>query len=222
MNIFNIFRNKEKKPRSLKFYLCLMAVLAGVYLALVGILAIRNPKTEPAEVSSSVSVIESSSSSEVRTEPEKSAEKKPSSDNAGTEQKEEPIKEKRNTALDDYGRGKERYTKMGAQDVFSRVNVSITNAEELEKIVGSSMDTVKGYLNIYASHNDINAASCTVLDHVYVGFLSERVEIYMQYDDENRSLVTVLYEPANTSHASHVDVLPCQYSLKEIQKQVWK
>lgn len=48
-------RNKEKKPKSLKFYLCLMAVLAGVYLALVGILVIRNPKTEQT-VSSSVSV----------------------------------------------------------------------------------------------------------------------------------------------------------------------
>lgn len=211
---------KEKKPRSLKFYLCLMAVLAGIYLALVGVLAIRNPKTDPAVVSSSVSVIESSSSSETKTET-KEPEKTPSGDRVGTDQKEETKKENRSTALDDYGRGKERYTEMGAQDVFSRVNVTITNAEELESIVGVSMDTVKSYLNTYASHNGIEAASCTVLDHVYVGFLSERIEIYMQYDDEEGSLVTVLYEPANASHSSHVDVLPCQYSLKEIQKQVW-
>ena len=51
---------------------------------------------------------------------------------------------------------------------------------------------------------------------MYVGFLAARVEIYMQFNDEEGSLVTVLYEPANSSHASHVDVLPCQYSLKEI------
>ena len=105
--------------------------------------------------------------------------------------------------------------------MFSRVNVTITNAEELENIVGVSMDTVKSYLNTYASHNGIDAETCTVLDHVYVGFLSERIEIYMQYDDEEGSLVTVLYEPANASHSSHVDVLPCQYSLKEVQKKAW-
>jgi len=39
----------------------------------------------------------------------------------------------------------------------------------------------------------------------------------MQDDDEEGSLETVLYKPANASHSSHVDVLPCQYSLKEIK-----
>ena len=72
-----------------------------------------------------------------------------------------------------------------------------------------------------ASHNDIDASECTMLDYLYIGFLSERVEIYMQFNDEAGSLVTVLYEPANANHASHVDVLPCQYTLKEIQKKVW-
>lgn len=212
-------RNKEKKPKSLKFYLCLMAVLAGVYLALVGILVIRNPKTEQT-VSSSVSVTESSIAEEEDI-PDEEQEKAPTGDRVGTNQTEETNKENKSTALDDYGRGKERYTEMGAQDVFSRVNVTITNAEELENIVGVSMDTVKSYLNTYASHNGIDAETCTVLDHVYVGFLSERIEIYMQYDDEEGSLVTVLYEPANASHSSHVDVLPCQYSLKEVQKKAW-
>ena len=49
----------------------------------------------------------------------------------------------------------------------------------------------------------------------------ERIEIYMQFNDDDSSLVTVIYEPANSTHSSRVDVLPCQYTLKEIQKQIW-
>ena len=216
----NIFRNKEKKPKSLKFYLCLMGVLAGIYLVLVGILAIRNPKPEASAETSSVSVTASSDSTDEVDEPVPEEKKASTGDRVGSEQKKETKADSKSAALDNYGRGKDRYTKMGAQDVFSRINVSITNLEELENIVGASVDSVKSYLNIYASHNGIKASNCTVLDHVYVGFLSERIEIYMQYDDENGSLVTVLYEPANASHSSHVDVLPCQYTLKEIMKQV--
>ena len=130
--------------------------------------------------------------------------------------------ETRNTERDGYGRGKERYTELGAQDVFTRVNVKVTNQEELEGVVGVSIDTVKSYLNAYATHNDIDASEFTMLDYLYIGFLSERVEIYMQFNDESGSLVTVLYEPANSTHSSYVDVLPCQYSLKAIQKQVWQ
>ena len=111
---------------------------------------------------------------------------------------------------------------MEKQDVFTPVNVSITNAEELESIVGASMDLVKSYLNIYASRNGIDTSACTVLDHVYVGFSAERFEIYMQFNDKARSLVTVLYEPSNAAHSSYVDVLPCQYTIKEIEKKVWQ
>ena len=222
MSIFNFFKNnKERKPRSLKFYLCLMGVLAGVYLALVSILAIRNPKTEPEPASVSVSVSETASTSE-NSKQEDTPSWNPAGDRPGTDQTKDAGPDNKSGALDEYGRGRKRYTELGAQDVFSKVNVTVTNAEELESIVGVSVDTVKSYLNTYASHNDIDASACTVLDHVYVGFLSERIEIYMQYDDENESLVTVLYEPANASHSSHVDVLPCQYTLKEIQKKVWE
>ena len=111
---------------------------------------------------------------------------------------------------------------MEKQDVFTPVNVSITNAEELESIVGASMDLVKSYLNIYASRNGIDTSACTVLDHVYVGFSAERFESYMQFNDKARSLVTVLYEPSNAAHSSYVDVLPCQYTIKEIEKKVWQ
>ena len=215
-------KGKDNKPKSLKFYLCLVGILAAAYIVMTGILAIRNPKTEPETASTSVSVIESSGSSEVEDQTDTSGEDKPSGDRVGTEQAEIPESETRKTVTDDYGRGKKRYTKMEAQDVFTWVNVSVTNAEELESIVGASMDNVKSYLNIYASHNDIDASACTVLDHVYVGFLAARVEIYMQFNDEKGSLVTVLYEPANSSHASYVDVIPCQYTIKEIEKKVWQ
>lgn len=215
----NVKKN-EKTPKSLRFYLCLMLVLAGVYLALVAVLAIRNPKTETPEVLP-VSSAESSYVPEAETKEEEEEVNHPSGDRVGTQPAKEAKPDPKSSALEDYGRGKERYTVLGAQDVFSKVNVTITNEEELESIVGVGADTVKSYLNTYASHNNIEAAACTVLDHVYVGFLSERVEIYMQFDDEEGSLVTVLFEPANASHASHVDVLPCQYSLKEIQEQAW-
>ena len=207
---------KDNKPKSLKFYLCLVGILAAAYIVMTGILAMRNPKTEPETASTSVSIIESSGSSEVKDQTDTSVEDNPFGDRVGTEQAEIPESEPGSTVTDDYGRGKKRYTKMEAQDVFTWVNVSVTNAEELESIVGASKDTVKSYLNIYASHNGIDASACTVLDHVYVGFLAERFEIYMQFNDEKGSLVTVIYEPANSSHASHVDVLPCQYSLTEI------
>ena len=190
-------------------------------LALVGILAIRNPKKEPEPVTSSASVTESSSIPEEETETQQ-AEKKPADESAEPETVNGTKPDHRNTELDAYGRGKERYTELGAQDVFTRVNVKITNQDELEEVVGVSIDTVKSYLNTYAAHNDINASECTMLDHVYIGFLYERVEIYMQFNDETGSLVTVLYEPANSTHSSHVDVLPCQYTLKEIHKKVWQ
>ena len=198
-----------------------MGVLAGVYLALVCILAVRNPKTEPEPASVSGSVTETISSSENPGQKD-TPEWNPAGDAPGTEQTKDSETNNNSSALDEYGRGRKRYTEMGAQEVFSKVNVTVTNAEELENIVGVSADTVKSYLNTYASRGGIDAEECTVLDHVYVGFLSERIEIYMQYNDINKSLVTVIYEPANASHSSHVDVLPCQYTLKEIQKKAWK
>ena len=132
-NQVNIFNRKEKKPRSLKFYLCLIGVLAGVYLALVGILAIRNPKKETEPVSSSVSVTENSTSEEK--EETQEPVKKPSDESAEPKTAKGTKSEIRNTELDDYGRGKKRYTELGAQDVFTRVNVRITNREELECVV---------------------------------------------------------------------------------------
>ena len=33
---------------------------------------------------------------------------------------------------------------------------------------------------------------------------------YMQFNDEDKTLVTVIYEPANATHSSHVNVVPCQ------------
>ena len=216
-------RSRKRRCKSLKLYLCLIGILAGIYLALVGILALRNPKTDQtADNTSSVSVsVSESSTSEEETE-SRLPEKRSADDSAEPEAVKGTKAEHRNTDLDDYGRGKKRYTELGAQDVFTKVNVRITNQEELEGIVGVSIDTVKSYLNAYAAHNEIEASECEMLDHVYIGFLAERVEIYMQYNDENGSLVTVIYEPANNTHSSRVDVLPRQYTLKEIQKQVWR
>lgn len=219
----NIFKRKEKKPKSLKFYLCLIGVLAGVYLSLVGILAIRNPKTEQtADNTSSVSVSASESSTSEESSDTQQSEKRPADESAEPENVKGTKADNRSKELDDYGRGKKRYTEIGAQDVFTKVNVQITNQEELEGVVGVSIDTVKSYLNAYAAHNEVDASECTMLDYVYIGFLSERIEIYMQFNDEDSSLVTVIYEPANSTHSSRVDVLPCQYTLKEIQKQVWR
>ena len=136
-------------------------------LALVGILAIRNPKTEPEAVSSSVSVIESSSTSEEKPKIEEPKQKPQADESADPKSTKGTRPETRNTELDGYGRGKERYTELGAQDVFTRVNVKVTNQEELEGVVGVSIDTVKSYLNAYAAHNDIDASECTMLDYLY-------------------------------------------------------
>ena len=218
----NIFKRKEKKPKSLKFYLCLIGVLAGVYLALVGILAIRNPKTEQADNTSSVSVSVSERSTSEESSDTKQPEKGPADQSAEPETVKGTKADHRNTEPDDYGRGKKRYTELGAQDVFTKVNVQITNQEELEGVVGVSIDTVKSYLNAYAAHNEVDASECTMLDYVYIGFLSERIEIYIQFNDADSSLVTVIYEPANSTHSSRVDVLPCQYTIKEIEKKAWQ
>ena len=143
-------------------------------------------------------------------------------DKTGEEKPEKGVTVEEKSETDEYGRDGDQYTNAEAQDVFSRVKVSVTNEEELERVVGVSIDRVKRFLNIYASHNGIEAQTVTMLDYVFAGELAERMKIYMQYDDPDQTLVTVLFEPANANHSSHVDVLPCQYSLKEIQKQVWQ
>lgn len=214
-------RREEEKPKSLKFYLFLVGILAVAYIVITAVLAIRNPKTEPETATTPVSVTESSGSSEVKDQTDDPKENESSGDRVGIEQTEVPESVADITVTDDYGRGKEQYTKMEAQDMFTKVNVSVTNLGDLERLVGAGVDSVKSYLNIYASRNGIDALTCTVLDHVYVGFQAERIEIYMQFDDEEGSLVTVIFEPANASHSSHVDVLPCPYTLEEIQERVW-
>jgi len=70
----------------------------------------------------------------------------------------------------------------------------------------------------YASHNEIDATRCGMLAHQYIGHYGDRIEIYMRFNDEEKTLVTVIYEPANSTHSSHVDVVPCQYTAAEIRK----
>ena len=100
---------------------------------------------------------------------------------------------------------------------LASVSVKVTNKEELSKIAGAAYDTIRSYLNIYAAHEGVDATEVTILDHVYVGALGERIEIYCAYNDEAETLVTVIFEPASEAHGSHVDVVPCQYTLKEIK-----
>ena len=117
-----------------------------------------------------------------------------------------------------YGRGKERYTIFDAEDVFTKVNVKIANEKDLRAVTGASYDTVKSYLNTYASHNGVEATRCRMLAHQKIGELGDRIEIYMRFNDEEKTLVTVIFEPANSVHSSHVDVVPCQYTVKEIKR----
>ena len=221
-------RRKSKKPKSLKFYLCLMGILAGIYLVLVAVLAIRNPvenKTETA--SSSVSTEVRAPKSKVEnllptpSEPAKADEEQSAASAEETEdvqeQDEEPQKQK-TEEVDAYGRGKERYTTFDAQDIFTKVNVKIPNEMDLRAVTGASYDTVRSYLNIYASRNNIEATKCRMMAHMYIGQLGDRIEIYMRFNDEAKTLVTVIFEPANSTHSSHVDVVPCQYTAMEIKK----
>ena len=220
-------KRKSKKPKSLKFYLCLMGILAGIYLVLVAVLAIRNPvenKTETA--SSSVSTEVRAPKSKVEkllpsaSEPTKEDEEQsavPAEETEDVQKQNEESQKQKTDDVDAYGRGKERYTTFDAEDIFTKVNVKIPNEMDLRAVVGASYDTVRSYLNIYASRNEISATKCRMLTHQYIGQLGDRIEIYMRFNDEAKTLATVIYEPANSTHSSHVDVVPCQYTATEIR-----
>lgn len=209
----------------MKFYLCLMGVLAGIYLVLVAILAIRNPPadksgTAASSVTTEAGVAEGTDLPVIR--PESSGEDK-EQETAPTVQAEqaagrEKLQEQKKDETEKYGRGKNRYTTFDAQDIFTKVNVKIVNKKELRSVVGAGLDIVKSYLNAYASHNEIVATKCRMLAHQYIGHYGDRIEIYMRFNDEEKTLATVIYEPANSTNSSHVDVVPCPYTIKEIKK----
>ena len=208
----------KRKQKSWKFYLCLMGILLGTYFVIIAILAIRNPKKEPEPA------VTVSSSSETETLPEEipvSEEQKATITETPTPDVKEEEKEQTKTDPSDYGRDGKRYTVMKASDTLASVSVKVTNKEELSKIAGAAYDTIRSYLNIYAAHEGVDATEVTILDHVYIGALGERIEIYCAYNDEAETLVTVIFEPANEVHSSHVDVVPCQYTMMQIKKKAW-
>ena len=232
---------RKKKPRSLRFYLCLLGSLAGIYLVLVAVLAIRNPVNKDGADTSTVVETDQSSGTDdtadtddgLAADRDKVTDTKADTKTDGTSDADEPAvktepasvwsgTDTEEDPLSRYGRDGEQYTQMQASDTVLPVSVSVSNKEKLENVVGVACDSVRSYLNIYAAHENLEATEAEMLDYILVGELGERYEIFMQYNDEEQTLVTVIFEPADSNHSSHVDVVPCQYTAKEIKKQVWK
>ena len=69
----------------------------------------------------------------------------------------------------------------------------------------------------YLEQHGLEADTATVLLDRYAGTSYGREEYYIQFHDEKETLVTFLYYPPQEEHGAYLDVLPCQYTQKEIK-----
>ena len=196
---------RRKKERTWKFYVVLAGILAGVYLLIVTVLAVRNPKIER---TNTVTVSSASSVLQEAADPEHIYNALATPTPYPTD-KPMPTKEPDDVKdTDRYGRDKERYTQMDTSDVISAVSIKVTNREKLTDLVGGAYDMIRSYINIYAAHEEIAATEIEMKDFIYTDELASRYEIRMEFNDEDKTQVIVIYEPANAAHCSFIDVVP--------------
>lgn len=124
--------------------------------------------------------------------------------------------------LGEYYWGKKRYTEITVgyltEDMQWRDFVDIRNGETMEETMGTDYGGVAILLESYLDQHNIQADTATVLCDRYQGASYGREEYYIRFNDSQRTLVTFLYYPPQGEHGAYLDVLPCQYTEKEIQR----
>lgn len=123
--------------------------------------------------------------------------------------------------FDEYYWGKKRYTEYTAnylnEDMQWREFVTLKNNESMKKTMGANYGPER-LLESYLEQHDISAKTATVLLDRYGGTSEGREEYYVQFDDKDSTLVTIIYYRAINQHGCYMDVLPCQYTEQEVQQ----
>lgn len=121
-----------------------------------------------------------------------------------------------------FGRGGERYTEKAA--VYKK-NMGIVSLDSVDvcKEIGCDPYILKEYLVAFARKQKIICKSGKILDYCYAEMpdATRKIYIFIQLDDSKQTLAAAVFEPATTDEAAYYDVLPCWYSLQEIEGQAW-
>lgn len=135
---------------------------------------------------------------------------------------EESVKETTVSMYENFGKGEERFTEKEKFYEMDRKRIRLSSSEICREI-GCDPYTLTEYLTVFAWQQKAECSSGTILDYRYVETedASRKIQIFIQLDDEKKTLATAVFAPAEINRAAYYDVLPCQYSLEEIQRQAW-
>ena len=127
-----------------------------------------------------------------------------------------------NLDFDEYYWGGKRYTYITAgyltEDMQWRDFIEIEGGETMEETMGYNYGGAAILLESYLEQHSLQADTATVLLDRYGGGSYGREEFYVQFDDEEETLVTFVYYKAQGEHGAYLDVLPCQYTEEEIEE----
>lgn len=123
--------------------------------------------------------------------------------------------------FDEYYWDGKRYTKITVgyltEDMEWRDFVDLQNSGSMQETLGADYGGVAILLESYLEQHGLEADMATVLLDRYAGTSYGREEYYIQFNDKEHTLVTFLYYPSQGEHGAYLDVLPCQYTQKEIK-----
>lgn len=218
-----------KKRRKLpgKFYL---AAAAGILL--VAAVIACNSSGEEKEIQQQAATVLPTGSAETATDSLKKteSEKEPAGLEAGSDDGEdlegwnvpEPASGPgAGLDFDEYYWGGKRYTEITVgyltEDMEWRDFVDLQNSGSMQETLGADYGGVAILLESYLEQHGLEADMATVLLDRYAGTSYGREEYYIQFHNKEETLVTFLYYPPQGGHGAYLDVLPCQYTQKEIE-----
>lgn len=75
----------------------------------------------------------------------------------------------------------------------------------------------------YKVEQQIDCTEVSLLDWCYVETedASRKINIFGELNDEDQTLVTIVYAPAANGNNMILDCMPCQYTMEEIENQAW-
>lgn len=132
------------------------------------------------------------------------------------------VEEMTEEMYENFGRDKERYTE---KTIIYETDMKLVSLDSTDICKEISCDSyiLKEYLTAFAGKQKLVCDCGKILDYCYAEMedATRKIYIFVQLDDSNQTLATVIFEPATTEAAAYYDVLPCQYTLQEIVEQAW-
>lgn len=113
-------------------------------------------------------------------------------------------------------------------------NKTVTDEDEVDADVEIDISTIQSeiYLNKtkisdairdYLAKQNIQCKTATALEYRYEDLETADIvyDIYFLLDDEDNTLLTMCYEPAENSPQIKISIAPCEYTYDEILSQIW-